>query len=900
MAPVATAPEGEQVGRRFIASLDGFKKTILSFNFYEDIGDDKNTDKVLEEVPEHFDNVDHYRRVLFPLYWEEMKAEINRAKQFEMPDNPEPAHHIRFSLDSPLIRLELQRNETEATTVFYSTMDLVLLTQNSDHKVEEPKHCLALVEQSVGSKVIVVVLEDTSERMMTVAKLIASGAKWHIAKVLSTQTMVREYEGLAALHTLPLRDTIVNSDDSLRNVDNSTEMQAAPAPMGFKEGRADDDVKWFVIPEILQTKLNSMYNDGQRCAISDSRKMTGITLVQGPPGTGKTKTILGILTVLLNSQAREVKSVSYSRTGSKRKRGEGDAEENDDDSESSSEQCAPNEHERTERLRRIRARFPWLQSGFEPWTSLPNLEVLAPGARELARPYPQVTADGIVNMSEVASDARPRKVLVCTPSNAAVDEVLRRVGSDGIMDASGKTIKRCAIRLGPNFAQDVSLHGLENMVKRRLAAKCDMPDLNRQEMEKEKLLREAEILFTTLSISGSRDMVGFPGDIDTVVMDEASQGLEVSTLVPLKLGCLRLIMVGDPQQLPATCFSSVAQKHNYERSLFQRLQASNHKVNMLQIQYRMHPHISRFPSQRFYDGRLIDALGIADYEARFPTQWWEIPCFGPICFFNLKGTQSRAQASFVNDDEANFVLHMFVTLSALYPKEPWRDRLAVISPYREQVQLIRRKFKNLFNLPSKAPCPVEVNTVDGFQGREKDCIIVSVVRADTESKSIGFVRDKRRMNVAFTRARQSLWVVGYADVLSRNEDWKDFINMQRDNARLLRTNEPHRSWLKRYLRNWYDRNPSLKRPGPEIIGEVGEEEPEATVAGEGFNLSEADLEELEKREKLQETYARPDIEEMSQDGEMSDADLDGAASDKDDVKEKVGKKGGAGKEGGGD
>merc|ERR1712226_494370 len=101
----------------------------------------------------------------------------------------------------------------------------------------------------------------------------------------------------------------------------------------------------------------------------------------------------------------------------------------------------------------------------------------------------------------------------------------------------------------------------------------------------------------------------------------------------------------------------------------------------------MHPYISRFPSDRFYDGKLIDALDKGEYEARFPTTFWHIPCFGPVCFFNVKGTQSKSQASFVNDDEANFVLQMFIVLSALYPNEKWRDRLAVISPYREQVQL---------------------------------------------------------------------------------------------------------------------------------------------------------------------------------------------------------------------
>merc|ERR550534_1271062 len=124
--------------------------------------------------------------------------------------------------------------------------------------------------------------------------------------------------------------------------------------------------------------------------------------------------------------------------------------------------------------------------------------------------------------------------------------------------------------------------------------------MNASDKEKEKVIREAAVVFSTLSISGSRELVGFPGDFDTVVMDEASQGLEVSTLVPLKLGCRRLIMVGDPKQLPATCFSSVCQYKSFERSLFQRLEEAKYKVNMLQIQYRMHPLISHFPSHTFY------------------------------------------------------------------------------------------------------------------------------------------------------------------------------------------------------------------------------------------------------------------------------------------------------------
>lgn len=346
----------------------------------------------------------------------------------------------------------------------------------------------------------------------------------------------------------------------------------------------------------------------------------------------------------------------------------------------------------------------------------------------------------------------------------------------------------------------------------------------------------------------------------------------------LKLGCRRLILVGDPQQLPATCFSTVAIEHNYERSLFQRLQMSQHKVNMLEMQYRMHPAISSFPSQTFYDGKLSNALEQLAFEQRFPTEWSKIPCFHPVAFFHLKGEMHKTSQSFVNEDEADFIIGFFKLISDLYPNEDWHTKLAVISPYAEQVQLIRHKFRALFRLAPKQPCPVDVNTVDGFQGREKDCIIVSVVRAASDRKSIGFVRDRRRMNVAFTRARLNLWVVGHAYVLKTNQDWDAFISKLQKEGRFLKVTQPFDTFAGRCVNTWYDGHPELQKPKSQYLSDEG-------VVGEGeepeFTISPQELEELQRKEKEEEKYAR-DVE-FAPDSDADDNDHDGDDVGKTDV-----------------
>ena len=188
----------------------------------------------------------------------------------------------------------------------------------------------------------------------------------------------------------------------------------------------------------------------------------------------------------------------------------------------------------------------------------------------------------------------------------------------------------------------------------------------------------------------------------------------------------------------------------------------------------MHPIIAEFPSRRFYEGKIEDAANILDLVGVDQCHWYSEPVFAPLVFFDVAdGAHTISFNSFINELEAAMVEAIVRALLRCYPGERWKEKIAVVTPYAEQVRLIRDKLKGVFG--SAKPCPVEVNTVDGFQGREKDCVIVSTVRAASKDDSIGFLRDGRRMNVTLTRARQNLWVVGNHETLGKNELWGDFL-----------------------------------------------------------------------------------------------------------------------------
>ncbi|CAK9151215.1 unnamed protein product [Ilex paraguariensis] len=223
-------------------------------------------------------------------------------------------------------------------------------------------------------------------------------------------------------------------------------------------------------------------------------------------------------------------------------------------------------------------------------------------------------------------------------------------------------------------------------------------------------------------------------------------------------------------------------------SLFKRFQRSGYPVQILKTQYRMHPEIRSFPSREFYDEALEDGPDILDQTKRL---WHEYRCFGPFCFFDIhegRESQPSGSGSWENVDEVEFVLLMYQKLVTRYPDLKSSSRLAIISPYRHQVKLFRDRFRNTFGVESDKV--VDINTVDGFQGREKDVAIFSCVRANKD-RSIGFVADFRRMNVGITRARSSVLVVGSASTLRKDKHWRNLVDSAEQRNALFKVSKPY-------------------------------------------------------------------------------------------------------------
>jgi len=254
-----------------------------------------------------------------------------------------------------------------------------------------------------------------------------------------------------------------------------------------------------------------------------------------------------------------------------------------------------------------------------------------------------------------------------------------------------------------------------------------------------------------------------------VMLDEASQVTEPMALVPLANGCQQLVLVGDHKQLPPTVVSREAELAGMTLSLFDRLIRAGVKPYLLDTQFRMHPAISYFPSLSFYKGLVKSGTPAAERPA--PKGFaWPIPSV-PIAFCPSPqdAMETNDNMSYSNKVEAEQVMKILTDL--LQAKELRECNIGIVTPYASQVRLIRSMLRARGVRTGvdreTGEAGVEVSSVDGYQGREKELMIVSTVRANNLN-TIGFVADARRCNVTLTRARRGVIVVGHASTLSRD------------------------------------------------------------------------------------------------------------------------------------
>lgn len=285
------------------------------------------------------------------------------------------------------------------------------------------------------------------------------------------------------------------------------------------------------------------------------------------------------------------------------------------------------------------------------------------------------------------------------------------------------------------------------------------------------IISSADVVCSTCLGAGSSNLEA--AEFVSVIIDEAAMCHEPTTLVPLTKGSAHTVLVGDHKQLPAITLSPAAEARGYGTSLFERLQTQDDVPSiLLHKQYRMHPTISAFPNIEFYHHALSDAI---EAESLKPVYFHHDLFLEPhqrskaVCFVTHNHSETKVEKTLMNQKEAETVLSILRDLLRSNPGLSGRE-IGIIAPYRGQVSLLQ----SLQRQPQKASLirdlehtyrnEVEINTVDGFQGREKSVIILSCVRGNDQGQ-IGFLADLRRFNVAATRAKHKFVVVGHLDTL---------------------------------------------------------------------------------------------------------------------------------------
>ncbi|GLT97360.1 hypothetical protein SLE2022_149280 [Rubroshorea leprosula] len=286
-------------------------------------------------------------------------------------------------------------------------------------------------------------------------------------------------------------------------------------------------------------------------------------------------------------------------------------------------------------------------------------------------------------------------------------------------------------------------------------------------------LENACLLFCTAS--GSTTLHG-AGEFDLLVIDEAAQLKECESTIPLQLPGLRhAILIGDELQLPAMVHSKIAEKAEFGRSLFERLVLLGQKKHLLNIQYRMHPSISLFPNREFYNNKIVDAPTVKDRS--YVKHFLGGNMYGPYSFINV--TYGKEQFgnghSPKNMVEVAVVCEIVANLFKEFTLKKQKLSVGVISPYNAQVHEIEKKLGKKYARSVDSGFSISVRSVDGFQGGEEDVIIISTVRSNGNG-SVGFLSNRRRANVALTRARHCCWIVGNeATLLKSGSIWKKLV-----------------------------------------------------------------------------------------------------------------------------
>lgn len=875
-------PNKLDLTKRFkLPKLDEWYKSILEINYFvivklsSDTGNEKITSAELEEVPLCFQSLDHYVQIFRPLVLEEFKAQLYSSYLETSSDDMcrGTLHVISVERVDDFLLVHGRPDDAESSASRGCLEnDLILLTKEPLQNSAQQVHVLGKVERreknpKSRSTILVIrfYLPSGSSRFNTARRLITERSKWHISRIMSITPQLREFQALSSLQYIPMLPIILNPVDCSKSYSQPRKIELSK------------------LSEPMQQMMKSSFNNSQLLAISivigrqTLRKSFDLSLIQGPPGTGKTRTIVAIVSTLLASRTvyKSPEPTSDECTNPRPPIGKSAAiarawqdlafakQLMKNAEKTSSERiertgkgriliCAQSNAAVDELVSRLReGTFGCDGKVYTPYiVRVGNAKTVHPDSmpffidtlveEKIAENQNHVKMD---STEESSSSLRARlEKLVDTiryyeskRAKSKDGDVSMNNSDDGVIKESvqDKSDAEIGAKLNILYAQKKDICR-ELSVAQLREKKISEESWTLKQNIRKSILREAEIVLTTLSGCGgdlygvcsgsaSNNRFGSSSEqtlFDAVIIDEAAQALEPATLIPLQLlksNGSKCIMVGDPKQLPATVLSNVASKFLYECSMFERLQRAGYPVIMLTEQYRMHPEICSFPSSHFYENKLLNGQMIDK-----STPFHKSPYLGPYVFYDIvDGRENHGKhsgsLSIYNESEVEAAVALLKLLKKRYPSEFASGRVGIITPYRSQLSLMRKQFSNAFG--SSVVSDMEFNTVDGFQGREVDILLLSTVRASdsstktakTNSSGIGFVADVRRMNVALTRARLSLWIFGNARTLQTNQHWAALIQNAKERNLLISVSRPYKSFFERSLPK-LDSNSSHPKP----------------------------------------------------------------------------------------
>ena len=727
----------KDVRARLAPDLSSLHKTLLSWDFFAETDLPPTSEKEdYTLVTNTFASPAEYQKTFEPLLvleaWQSFRSarEDGTFKPFEIT--------IANSLivDS-FFEINVQMSFAQGQEIGISTADVVLFSRakQPQSSPDEP-HCLARVKEVTRKRGQMQITYRVNVANNPLRQYLGEKATIFGVQIQSLTPLEREYGALMALPYYDLCEEIIS---------------AKPSPLlNYPDAELASFVETYDV------------NKAQARAVRSALDNDAFTLIQGPPGSGKTKTICAMvgamMTGFVNQQASNgprlnTANVRAPTAPAKKK----------------ILVCAPSNAAVDELVMRFKQGVKMTNGSSE------KLNIVRLGRSEAINTQVRdVTLEELVNAKlEIAAPKDPKEDVhaVMLEHKATSEAMLELRARMDDMRTKGEMPPQSDENAFEGLKRKKAALGskIDNLREKQNTASRDA-DLNRKRVQQE-ILDSAHVLCATLSGSGHEIFQGLNVEFETVIIDEAAQSIELSALIPLKYGCSKCILVGDPKQLPPTVLSREAAKFQYEQSLFARMESNHQKdIHLLDTQYRMHPEISLFPSRTFYDSRLKDGSGMGQLRAR---PWHHSSVLAPYRFFDVQGMSQSATKghSLINIAELNVAMQLYDRLLTDVPKYNFKGKIGIITPYKGQLKELKYRFKQRYG--EEILSTIEFNTTDAFQGRESEIIIFSCVRAST--RGIGFLNDIRRMNVGLTRAKCSLWVLGNSPALTQGEFWRKLI-----------------------------------------------------------------------------------------------------------------------------